>query len=285
MKKLLTTLIFATAAFSAHADFKIIVPFAAGGAIDVISRHFAAYVEKTTGSNVRVENITGAGSTVGTRKLLESTGNVAMINSSSLYVNIAQGTFSEDEFKLASTIAEAPMLLAVPTSKNLTCEILRTSTKPMFIGSAGKDSITSVPTKFVTDKFSNYTDVPYKGVSQALVDLISARLDVVFLASKLDNPQLEILANTSLSRYEGYPSIKECLGIDKSSNSQWLIVTNKTADDAFVKQLNGLALQYVKDPATVALFKTRSIQAVAGDIAVTRTQYSAQIKSWNNNLK
>jgi tripartite-type tricarboxylate transporter receptor subunit TctC len=285
MKKLLTTLAFAITSLSAQADIKIIVPFAAGGAIDIVARHFAAYAEKTTGSSVRVENVTGAGSTIGTRKLLESSGNIAMINSSSFYVNIAQGTFSEDEFKLASTIAEAPMFLAVPASKKLTCEILRNTDKPMFIGSAGKDSITSVPTKFVTDKFSNYTDVPYKGVAQALVDLIAARLDVVFLASKLDNPQLEILANTSLSRYEGYPSIKECLGIDKSSNSQWVIVTNKTADDAFVKQLNSLALQYVKDPATVALFKTRFIQSAAGDMAVTRTQYSAQIKSWNNNLK
>ena len=285
MKKLLTTLAFAATISSAQADFKIIVPFAAGGAVDIMARHFAAHVTKTTGENIRVENVTGAGSIVGTKDLLESTGNVAMINSNSFYVNIAHGTFSEDKFNLAATIAESPMFLAVPTSKNLTCEILRKSDKPMFIGSAGKDSITSVPTKFVTDKFSNYTDVPYKGISQALIDLIAARLDMVFLAAKPDNPQLQILANTSLSKYEGLPSIKECLGIDKASEMQWVIVTNKTADDDFVKKLNRLALQYSKDPDTLTMFKSRMYQPATVDFKSTQLQYSAQIKNWKNNLK
>ncbi len=268
--------------FSAQADIKIIVPFATGGAIDLVARHFAAYVEKTTGEPVRVENILGAGSIVGTKKLLEALGNTAMINSSSFYVNIAHGTFLEDEFRLVSTIGESPMLLAVPTSKKLTCDILRNTTKPMFIGTAGKDSITSVPAKFVTSKFSNYTEVPYKGVAQAVIDLIGARLDIVFLASKLDNPQLEIIANTSLQTYETYPSIKECLGIDKSSTSQWLLLTSKTADDDFAKRLNHLSQQYVKDPATVELFKLRSIKPKAGDLSVTKSQYSSQINNWTS---
>lgn len=271
--------------FSASADTKIIVPFAAGGAVDIIARHFVAYVTKTTGENIRVENVTGAGSTIGTRRLLESTGNVAMINSNSFYVNIAHGTFSEDKFKLAATIAESPMFLAVPASKNLTCEILRTTDKPMFVGSAGKDSITSVPTKFVTEKFSNYTDVPYKGISQAVVDLIAARLDVVFLAAKPDHVQLQILANTSLSKYEGFPSIKECLGIDKASEMQWVIVTNETADDDFVKKLNKLALAYSKDPDTLAMFKSRMYQSATVDFESTQLEYSTQIKNWKNNLK
>ena len=285
MKKFLTTLAFAAMSFSAHADMKIIVPFSAGGAVDLVARHFAAYVTKTTDSNIRVENVIGAGSTVGTMKLLESTGNVAMINSNSFYVNIAQGTFSENEFKLAATIVESPMFLAAPTSKKLTCEILRTTTKPMFIGSAGKDSITSVPTKFVTDKFSNYTDVPYKGISQALIDLMAARLDVVFLAAKPDNAQLEILANSGLSKYEGFPSIKECLGIDKPAIMKWVIVTNKTADDAFVERLNSLALQYVKDPDALAMFKSRLYQPAASNMANTQSQYTVQVRNWKNILK
>jgi tripartite-type tricarboxylate transporter receptor subunit TctC len=285
MKKFLTTMALAVMTFSAHADMKIIVPFSAGGAVDLVARHFASYVTNTTGVNIRVENVTGAGSAIGTRRLLDSTGNVAMINSNSFYVNIAHGTFSEDEFKLAATIAESPMFLAVPASKKLTCEILRTTTNPMFIGSAGKDSITSVPTKFVTDKFSNYTDVPYKGISQSLTDLIAARLDVVFLAAKPDNPQIEILANTGLSRYEGFPSIKECLGIDKTAIMQWVIVTNKTADDAFVVRLNNLALQYVKDPDTLAMFKSRLYQPAASNMANTQSQYTVQVRNWKNILK
>lgn len=285
MKKILIIAAAIAMHISALADIKIIVPFTAGGAIDTVARNFAAYVENTTGEQVSVENILGAGSTVGTRKLLESNGNVAMVNSSSFYVNIAHGSFQAEDFILASTIGESPMLLAVPASKKLTCNQLRTDTRPFFIGTAGKDSITSVPSKFVIDKFKNYTEVPYKGVSQALIDLMAARVDIVFLASKLDNPQLEIIANTSLQSYDGYPSIKECLGITKASYSQWVLVTNKDANPEFVKKLNNLAQKYVSDPKTIALFKDRSINATAIGFDVTKKQYSDQVKNWNSILK
>jgi len=285
MKKILLIIATTMIHITSHADIKIIVPFAAGGAIDVVARNFATYVERTTGEQVVVENVTGAGSIVATKKLLDSTGNIAMVNSSSFYVNIAHGTFTQDEFILASTIGESPMLMAVPSSKKLTCNQLRTDPKPYFIGTAGKDSITSVPAKFVTDKFKNYTEVPYKGVSQALIDLMAARLDVVFLASKLDNPQLEIIANTSMYNYDGYPSIKECLGIAKSSMSQWLLVTNKNANPDFVKHLNSLAQKYVNDPGTVVLFKERSIKSTAFGLESTKKQYVEETKNWNSILK
>lgn len=285
MKKFMLVLMFLLAHMSARAEFKIIVPFSPGGAIDVVARNFAAHVERTTGESVTVENVLGAGSTVGTRRLVESSGNVAMVSSSSFYVNITYGTFDAGDFKLASTIAESPMLLAVPASKKLTCEILRTTSKPMFIGSAGKDSITSVPTKFVTDKFKNYTEVPYKGVSQALIDLIAGRLDVVFLASKLDRPELDILANTSMNKYDGLPSIKECMGINTPSNSQWVLVTNKNASPAFIKRLNELAQAYVKDPDTLSLFKERTIRATATGLEQTNKQYTDELKHWEKILK
>lgn len=285
MKKLLIMLAAMAIHISALAEIKLIVPFTAGGAIDTVARNFAIYVENTTGEQVTVENVLGAGSLVGTRKLLESNGNVAMVNSSSFYVNIAHNSFQVDDFILASTIGESPMLLAVPSSKKLTCSQLRTDNKQFFIGSAGKDSITSVPAKFITDKFKNYTEVPYKGVSQALIDLMAARLDIVFLASKLDNPQLEILANTSTNNYEGYPSIKECLGINKFASSQWVLVANKDASPEFVKHLNNLAQKYVTDARTISFFKERSINATATGIEATKKQYSDQVKNWNNILK
>ena len=285
MKKIMLVAALMLAHITAKADFKIIVPFSPGGAIDVIARNFAAHVERTTGEPVVVENVLGAGSTVGTKKLIESTGNVAMVSSSSFYVNVTYGTFEAGDFKLASTIAESPMLLAVPASKKLTCDILRTTTGPMFIGSAGKDSITSVPTKFVTDRFKNYTEVPYKGVSQALIDLIAGRLDVVFLASRLDRPELDIIANTGLTKYDGLPSIKDCLGITTPSNSQWVLVTNKNANAQFVKRLNELAIAYVKDPDTVKLFKERTIRATATGLEQTSKQYADELKHWEKILK
>jgi tripartite-type tricarboxylate transporter receptor subunit TctC len=285
MKKILTILIAFAVHLTASAEIKLVVPFAPGGAIDSIARHFATYVERTTGETVVVTNVLGAGSQLGTNKMLSTPGRSAMVNSSSFYVNIAYGTFNHDEFKLASTIGESPMLLAVPTSKNLTCEILRTDTRPFFIGSAGKNSITSVPAKFVTDKFKNYTEVPYKGVAEATLDLVAARIDVLFLAAKVDNPRLQIIANSSLNKHEGLPSIKECLGITRPSASQWVLVTSKDASDDFVKHLNKLAQDYVADDATKTLFKDKEIKSTAVGLTATKKQYDEEVKVWNSILK
>ena len=287
MKKILILIALAASLLhtSARAEIKLVVPFAAGGAIDSMARHFAAYVERTTGEVVTVNNVLGAGSQLGTTKMLNTPGRSAMVNSSSFYVNIAYGTFNADDFKLASTIGESPMLMAVPAGKNLTCETLRSDSRPFFVGHAGKNSITSVPAKFITDKFKNYTEVPYKGVAEATLDLMTARIDVLFLAARVDNPRIQIIANSGLTKHEGLPSIKECLGITKASASQWVLVTSKDANDDFVKQLNRLAQDYVADEATKTLFKEKEIKATAVGYTATRKQYEDEVKSWSNILK
>lgn len=287
MKKLLTILTVMAIHLSASAEIKMIVPFAVGGAFDTVARHFAIYIENKTGEPVVVQNVTGAGSQIGTTRLLNSTGRTILVNSSSFYVNIVAGTFTSNEFKIASILADAPMFLAVPTGKNLTCEKLRTDPRPFFIGSSGKNSITSIPANFVIEKYKNYTEVPYKGIGEAIVDLLGERLDIIFLSTRLDkeNPRLQVLANSSLSRYDGLISIKECLGINKGSTSHWVVAVNKDANDDFVKYINKLGQEYNADENTKAFFKLKDILPMAGNLATTKKQYDEELKSWYNILK
>jgi tripartite-type tricarboxylate transporter receptor subunit TctC len=287
MKKFLAIIAFTLMHFSAQAEIKMIVPFAVGGAFDTVARHFALYIENKTGEPVTVQNVTGAGSQIGTTRLLNSTGRTVLVNSSSFYVNIVAGTFTSDEFKIASILADAPMFLAVPTSKNLTCEKLRTDPRPFFIGSSGKNSITSIPANFVIEKYKNYTEVPYKGIGEAIIDLIGARLDIIFLSTRLDkeNPKLQVLANSSLNRYDGLISIKECLGINKGSTSHWVVATNKDASDDFVRYINKLGQDYNADENTKAFFKLKDILPMAGNLATTKKQYDEELKSWYSTLK
>jgi tripartite-type tricarboxylate transporter receptor subunit TctC len=287
MKKLLTILAMMALHLTANAEIKMIVPFAAGGAFDTIARHFAIYIENKTGEPVTVMNVVGAGSQVGTTRLLNSTGRTVLVNSSSFYVNLVAGTFVQEDFKIASILANAPMFLAVPTSKNLTCEKLRTDPRPFFIGSSGKNSITSIPANFVIEKYSNYTEVPYKGIGDAIVDLIAGRLDIIFLSTRLDkeNPRLQVLANSSLNRYDGLISIRECLGVNKGSTSHWVVATNKDANDEFVRYINKLGQDYVADENTKAFFKLKDILPMASNPATTKKQYDDELKSWYNTLK
>jgi tripartite-type tricarboxylate transporter receptor subunit TctC len=103
MKKLLLLLAMALLSMSATAQLRIIVPYAAGGAFDQMARNFGKYIETTTGESVFVENVTGVGSIIGTKKMLDLNPNrTILFTNSSHYMNIIQGQFKEEDFKMAS---------------------------------------------------------------------------------------------------------------------------------------------------------------------------------------
>jgi len=286
MKKLLAIVAILLAPTMALADFKIIVPFAPGGAVDTVARTFAIHVEKTTGKNVIVENITGAGSVVASRRLLESSGNVAMVNSSSHYANIVQNTFAEDAFTITSVLAESPLMIGTPASKKYTCQSMKAAPGPIFIGTNGKDSITYAPAKILFDNEpKKYIDIPYKGASQATIDLIAGRIDMIFFATMHDNPEITMLANTGSTVFEGLPTTKDCLGVTQNVVNQFLLATNKKADPEFVKMLNDLGMKFNKDPANASFFKSKGIRPVASTLEGTKKQFDDQVKIWQKSYK
>ncbi|WP_398473331.1 Bug family tripartite tricarboxylate transporter substrate binding protein, partial [Tardiphaga sp.] len=78
-----TTAIAAVAALSfsagarAQADLPkgpitLVVPFAAGGATDVVSRHVARKVSEQIGQTIVIENVTGAGGVVGATRVAKA---------------------------------------------------------------------------------------------------------------------------------------------------------------------------------------------------------------------
>ena len=89
MKKLLAVVLLAISTV-AFADIKIIVPFAAGGSFDIVARQYSKFLEQEKIESA-VENVVGAGSLIGTRRLQGSLPNTLMITSSSFYANIVKG--------------------------------------------------------------------------------------------------------------------------------------------------------------------------------------------------
>ena len=78
MKKALYTLAVALGfvATAAHAQgtyptrpITLVVPFAAGGTTDVVARLMADHMSRTLGQQLVVENVTGAGGTVGVTRV------------------------------------------------------------------------------------------------------------------------------------------------------------------------------------------------------------------------
>jgi len=283
MKKLLLGLLLVST--TAVADVKIIVPFAAGGSFDIVARQFSKFLEQEKIESA-IENVVGAGSLIGTRRLQGSTPNTLMITSSSFYANIVKGEFKIEEFTPVSVIASSPLFLVTNKSKNLTCEKLKDPKEKYSIGNAGKDSITSIPSSFVAETYKHITEVPYKGIAQASTDLLGNHISGMFISSLASNrPEFDVLANTTAGKFEGIPSLKECLGIDRVVQTQWLMLASPNSDAKFLDRMNALAIKFVSTPESQRFFKEQGMVSRAAPLDATRNSVKVENENWKKLLK
>jgi tripartite-type tricarboxylate transporter receptor subunit TctC len=284
MKAFFLALILAVST-NAVADIKIIVPFAAGGSFDIVARQYSKFLEKEAVES-SIENVVGAGSLIGTRRLQSSPPNTLMITSSSFYANIVKGEFRLDEFTPVSVIASSPLFLVTNKSKNLTCEKLRDPKTKYFIGNAGKDSITSIPSAFVVEAYSHITEIPYKGIAQASTDLLGNHITGMFISSLSSNrPEFDVLANTTAGKFEGIASLKECLGIDKVVQTQWLMLASPNSDTKFIDRMNSLAIKFVNTQEMQTFFKEQGMVSRAASLDATRSSVKIENENWKKLLK
>ena len=282
MKKIVITLILCLSQIAnAQQTIKITVPFAVGGAFDVVARMYAKFVEKEIGKDVLVENVTGAGGIIGMRHHLKSSPNNLIITSSSFYSHILKEEFRLNEFIPVSVIAEAPLFLVVNKSKNFTCKKLRVLDIKYSIGTNGKDSITSIPANFVIEKYPNVLEIPYKGMSQASMDLLGNHIDAMFISGLgLYRHEFDILATTSKKPYDKIVTLKDCLGIEKTIQTQWLMFASPGSTEDFIRQVNLLAIKFVNDKETRIYFKDNGMLPTASPLLDVSRELTNELEDW-----
>jgi tripartite-type tricarboxylate transporter receptor subunit TctC len=182
----------------------IVVPFAAAGAADGTARVLAAGLSQIIGQNVIIENITGAGSTIGANRvakgpadgyqfLLGSTGTYA--HSQSLYKRPPYDTLKD--FVPVALISRQALVLSA--RKDLPADDLpafiayaKANQAKMQYGSAGAGSGIHLACALFNAAIGvHVTHVPYRGGAPALQDLIGGRIDYLCLTDLSARPQTE----------------------------------------------------------------------------------------------
>ena len=267
-----------------HGQTTIIVSSGAGGSVDILARKFAKFAELKTNKPFIVENIGGAGGSIGVSKFLKSRPNSLMITSSSWYLSIVNNEFSLEDFKPVAVLAEAPFFLVTNKTQNLTCEKLRTSDKHYFLGHGG--GVTEIVSKIVSSKYPNIEDIPYKSVKQSTVDLHGNQINATIITSTNDiiDP-LVPLANTTSRQVNGIAPFADCLNIKTDLTGNFILVTNAASDAAFVANTQTLAAEFVKDPDTQNYYKENSFYNSSADFKNTNATVDGQIKKWKKVTK
>src|SRR6478752_316646 len=280
---LLLTLTFAGGALAdkfPSRPITIIVPFSAGGPSDAMTRILAERMKLTLGEAVLIENVTGAGGTLGVGRTVRSPPDGYTIGFGHLGTNVVSGAIYNLGFDLVTDLEPVALLPSNPmiiVSKNAVpakslkelLTWLKAQPTPPTAGTAGAGSGSHIAGLY----FENVSGVklqyvPYRGTGPALNDLVAGQIDIIVDQTSNSINQvragtIRAYAVTDSKRVEQAPDIPTVdeaglanfhmtlwsgLWVPKGTPKEVIAKLNRAAVDALAdpqvkKQLENLGLQ------------------------------------------
>ena len=236
MKKFITASVFvllSTMGFS-HAQtainypskpIRLIVPFTPGGSTDILARAIGQELTKAWGQSVVIENVPGAGGSIGADKVAKSSadgytllmGHIGTLAvNPSLYPKLAYDPVKD--FAPVAWVARVPNVLVVHPSvpaKNIKELVALAKSKPgqLNYGSGGNGSAANLAMEYFKLRTeTSMLHIPYRGAAPAVTDLLGGQIQILFtgapaLLGQIKNGQLRAIAISSSKRFDALPEV------------------------------------------------------------------------------
>jgi tripartite-type tricarboxylate transporter receptor subunit TctC len=275
---------------------RVIVPFAAGGTTDIVTRILAQRLTESWGQQLLVDNRPGAGGNIGSELVAKSPADgytILMATvathgiNASLYRKIPYDPISD--FMPITLVASTPSVLmlnpAVPANsvKDL---IALAKAKPgqLNFGSPGNGSSHHLAGELFDSMAGvKMTHVPYKGTAAALIDVMAGQIQLTFDTLPSAMPyvkgnKLKAIAVTSAKRTRSLsdlPTVSEA-GVPGYEVTSWYgaLAPAGTPPDV-VKKLNADFVRTIRIPEV----SEKMIEAGADPVANTPEQFAGFIRS------
>ena len=237
MKRLLLTALTALALPSAWAEYPekpvtIVVPFAAGGPTDKVARDLAEAMRKPlNGQTIVIENVGGAGGTLGTTKVAKAAPDgytllvthIGMATSPALYRTLP---YKQDDFEYLGLINEVPMtLVGRPTLPANTypelAKWIESNKGKINLGNAGLGSASHLCGLLLQSTLkADMTTIPYKGTGPAMTDLLGGQIDIMCdqttnTSGQIESGKIKAYGVTTLKRLTT-PALAKLPTLDES---------------------------------------------------------------------
>lgn len=203
---------------------RMVVPFAPGGATDIIARIVAQKLADRLGQSVVVENKPGAGTTIGNAEVAKAKPDgytflfapTPFVISQVVYPKLPYDP--QKDFAPVSLLAVSPFILVVNAAfpARTTAELVAIAkAKPgtVTFASAGNGTVPHLAGELFRLRAGvDIVHVPYKGGGPAIVDLVSGQVPMMFatpieVSPHVQSGRLRVLGTTSLARLAAMPDV------------------------------------------------------------------------------
>jgi tripartite-type tricarboxylate transporter receptor subunit TctC len=252
----------------------MVVPFAAGGPTDTIARVMANGMRLSLGQPVIIENVTGAGGSIGVGRVARATPDGYTISIGQWGSHVTNGAIYPLQYDLVNDFAPVswiangtPLIVSRNTipAKDLRELIawLKANSDKASQGTAGAGSPQHVAgIYFQKETGTRYRFVPYRGVAPAMQDLVAGQIDFMIDQATNSLPQVRggkirpyaVTAKTRLAAAPDIPTVDEA-GLPGFYISIWhgLWVPKATPKD-IVAKLNSAVVDALAHPTVLQRF-------------------------------
>jgi len=202
----------------------IVVPFSAGGPTDTVTRLVADAMSKDLGQQIVVENVTGAGGTLGAGRVAKAAPDgytlllhhIGMATSATLYRKLAYKPL--EAFEYVGLVTEVPMVIVgrkdlEPNDLKSLIEYVKANKDKVTYAHAGVGAASHLCGMLFMSKIETpLTTVPYKGTGPALTDLIGGQVDLLCdqttnTTNQIKSGEIKAYATTSGQRLAALPDV------------------------------------------------------------------------------
>jgi tripartite-type tricarboxylate transporter receptor subunit TctC len=297
---------FAALSFAASAQdypskpIRVITPYGAGGASDIVVRAGVHEMSKGLGQGMVVENRTGAGATIGFEAFAASPpdGYTLLGTASSLH-GIAAALYTKTlkydpnkDIEPIIVLANASNVLVVNPSLNAKSvkeliELARSQPGKLTFVSAGVGTSVHMGGELFKNMAGvQMTHVPYKSSVAALVDLIAGRVDVMFdnipsALGHIRSGKLRALATTGPKRAAVLPELPTIAesGLPGYEAGVWIgLLAPKGTPRAIIDKLNAEGQKAVKAPDFVKRMGELGNEVIGGTPEQMRAMIDSEVK-------
>ena len=279
----------------------LVVPFGAGGALDLVARVLADGLRNELGQPIVVDNKPGANGLLAMRLVAAAApdGYTLILSSESNHVilPLVAPKFPLDVYKDFIPISQSGQFqhtLVVKSempvkSMGELLAYLKANPGKLSFGSSGAGTAAHIVGEYLSKETrSNMVHVPYRSSPAALNDLLAGNLDLNIqsmpaLRSFIGNPRLRVLAVLSAARLKELPDVPTLAesGFAGFDYSSWMGMFGPAALPAPIRdRLSAALVKVEQDPAIQERIRNAGTEPVGSDAATFAAFVASEAKKW-----